>query len=417
MTANMPVAGLRSFLSEAPQTWEKKMLSLAPRADVVFEINLNAVQANFQTISAVVGPYVRVAAVVKSDGYGLGLIEITRALVTAGCDLLFVGDLHEALLLRSSKIGAAVAVLCDEFTRLRQYYRSDRLIPVVNNCGELDTISASGEAQIYFLNVETGFSRQGLTFNDIRRGYLCGTFKQHPPSVVMSHLACSDRVADATNVLQRNRFRAISDLLEPARYSLAASAGVWLGKAYHLDIVRVGSALYGLNNAGIQPNPLQPVVRLRAKILDVRNVPKGEAVGYGATFRTIRASRIAILGIGYKHGVPWACGNKIYVRLAEYSAPVIGRMSMEYAVVDVTDFPEALCGPGVFVELLGETFTVNDLAAAADVYPQEVLTRLGAGCTRRYVNDSSATAGFRAGQPVQTTGPISSRSCPELGPE
>lgn len=393
------------------------MLSLAPRANVVFEINLNAVQANFQIISAVVGPYVRVAAVVKSDGYGLGLIEIARALVAAGCDLLFVGDLHEALLLRSSKIGAAVAVFCDEFTRLRQYYRSNRLIPVVNNCGELDAISASGEAQTYFLNVETGLSRVGLTFDDVRRRYLWGTFNRHPPSVVLSHLACGDRVADAMNVLQRNRFRAISDLLKPARHSLAASAGVWLGKSYHFDMVRVGSALYGLNNAGIQPNPLQPVVRLRAKILEVRNVRKGEAVGYGATFRTVRASRIAILGIGYKHGVPWACGNKISVRFAGYSAPLIGRMSMEYAVADATDVPEALCGPGVFAEMLGENFTVNDLAAAADVYPQDVLTRLGAGCTRRYLNASYPAGESRAGQPMQATDPTTPRSSREVASE
>ncbi|WJI81106.1 MULTISPECIES: alanine racemase [unclassified Mesorhizobium] len=368
------------------------MLSLTRRTDVVLEVNLNAVQTNFQTILDVVGPYVRVAAVVKNDGYGLGIIEVSRALVAAGCDLLFVGDLHEALTLRSSKIDAAVAVFCDEFTRVRQYYRSNRIIPVVNNCGELDTISASAEPQTYFLNVETGFSRLGLTFDDVRRRYLCGTFKRHPPSVVLSHLACSDRVADAMNVLQKNRLHAISDLLKPAHCSISASAGVWLGEAFHLDMVRVGSALYGLNNAGIQPNPLQPVVRLRAKILDVRDVPKGEAVGYGATFRTARASRIAILGIGYKHGIPWACGGKISVRCAGYSAPLVGRMSMEYTAVDITDVPEGLCGPGIFVELLGENFTLNDLAAAADVYPPEMLMRLAAGCSRRYLNVPCATA-------------------------
>lgn len=374
------------------------MLSLAPSADVVLEIDLNAIQANFHTISTMVGPYVRVAAVVKCDGYGLGLIEIARALVAAGCDLLFVGDLHEALLLRSSEIGVEVAIFRPEFARIPQYHRSDRLIPVVNSCVELDTISASGEAQKYFLNVETGLSRGGLTFDDLRRRYLQGIFRRHPPSVVLSHLACSDRVADPVNVLQRNRFRAISNLLSPAHYSIAASAGVWLGKSYHLDMVRVGSALYGLNNAGIQPNPLKAVVSLRAKILDVLNVPKGEAVGYGATFRTVRASRIAILGIGYKHGVPWACGNKISVHFGGYSAPLIGRVSMEHTEIDITDVPEALCGSGTFVELLADNFTVNDLAAAADVYPQEVLMRLGAGCTRRYLHDFSPFAGFQDGQ-------------------
>ncbi|RWE79240.1 MAG: alanine racemase [Mesorhizobium sp.] len=362
------------------------MLSLVRPADVVFEINLAAIQANFQTISALVGPHVRVAAVVKSDAYGLGLVEIARALIDAGCDLLFVANLHEALLLRSSHIDAAVAVFCDEFARFGRWYRSNGLIPVVNNCAELDAINAAGETQTYFLNVETGFSRLGLAFVDVRRTYLSGAFEGHPPSVVLSHLACSEYVADATNVLQRNRFRAIYDLLKPARGSLAASAGVWLGKSYHFDMVRVGSALYGLNNAGIQPTPLQPVTSLRAKVLDMRTVARREAVGYGATFRTARISRVAIVGIGYKHGLPWTCANKISVRFSGYSAPLIGRISMEYIMIDVTDVPEALCGPGTFVELLGEDFTVDDLAGAAGVNPQEVLTRLGAGCTRRYLN-------------------------------
>ncbi|MER9683737.1 alanine racemase, partial [Mesorhizobium sp. M0184] len=170
---------------------------------------------------------------------------------------------------------------------------------------------------------------------------------------------------------------------------------VWLGERYHFDMVRVGSALYGLNNARIRPNPLKPVVSVKAKTLEARNVARGEAVGYGATFRTGRASRIAIVGIGYKHGLPWACANKISVRFAGYSAPLVGRVSMEYITIDVTDVPETLCGPGTNVELLGDDFTVDDLAATAGIHPQELLTRLGVGCARRYLNSSSASGGCR----------------------
>lgn len=368
------------------------MLSLAEPADVVFEIDLKAVQANFRTISALVGPHVKVAAVVKSDAYGLGMLEIARALANAGCDLFFVANLHEALLLRSSRIDRAIAVFCDEFARFGQFYRSENLIPLVNNGSEMDAIRATGEPQTYFLNVETGFSRLGLAFDDVRRFYLSGAFRQHPPAAMLSHLACSDCAADATNVLQKNRFRAIYDLLKPPFGSLAASAGVWLDKSYHFNMVRVGSALYGLNNAGIQPNPLQPVVRLRAKVLDIRTVARREAVGYGATFRTARNSRIATAAIGYKHGLPWSCANKISVRLGGYTAPVIGRISMEYIAIDVTDIPETVCGIGAFAEILGEDFAVDELAAAAGANPQEVLTRLGAGCTRQHLNASSPSA-------------------------
>ncbi|MER9684258.1 alanine racemase, partial [Mesorhizobium sp. M0184] len=150
-------------------------------------------------------------------------------------------------------MGAAVAVFCDEFARYGEHYRSNGLIPVVNNCVELDAISGAREPQTYFLNVETGLSRLGLAFDDVRRTYLGGIFKRRPPSVVLSHLACSERAGDAMNLLQRNRFQATSDLLKPTLLSLAASAGVWLGERYHFDMVRVGSALYGLNNARIRP--------------------------------------------------------------------------------------------------------------------------------------------------------------------
>ena len=116
--------------------------------------------------------------------------------------------------------------------------------------------------------------------------------------------------------------------MKPKLASLAASAGLWLGQSYHFGMVRVGSALYGLNNAGVHPNPLHPVVRLSARVLDIRDVPRREAVGYGATYRTKRASRLAILGIGYKNGLPWSCANRISVRFGNKSAPVIGRISM-----------------------------------------------------------------------------------------
>ncbi|MER9895776.1 alanine racemase [Mesorhizobium sp. M0119] len=371
-------------------------LSLVRPADVVLEIDLAAIRANFQNVSTLVGPQVRVAAVVKSDAYGLGLVNIARTLIDAGCDLLFVANLDEALLLRSSFSGIAIAVFRDEFDRFGTWYQSHDLIPVVNNCKELHAVSTAGEAQTYFLNVETGFSRFGLSVGDLQHKYLLRTLERYRPSIVLSHLACGECIWHAANVLQRDRFRAVYDLLKPTRGSLAASAGVWLGKSYHFDMVRVGSALYGISKAGAQTNPLQPVAKLRARILDMRNVPAGEAVGYGATFRTVRASRVAIVGIGYKHGLPWSCANKIFVRLAGYSAPLIGRISMEYMTIDITDVPAGRCSPGTFVELLTEDFTVNDLAAAAGVSPQEVLTRLGAGCTRKYLNLSSPSAAFTA---------------------
>ena len=360
------------------------MMFLRAVPDVVLEVSLDAVRANFLTVAAQVAPSVRTAAVVKSDAYGLGMVPVAKALVEAGCDFFFVANLEEALLLRSVCPQVPIAVFRDDLRRLSSFYRKHKLIPVVNNRSDLDILCSFDSRCTYFLNVETGFSRLGLGFDEMRRLYLAGTFVRNPPSAVLSHLACSDDVADPTNSLQKNRFLAACELIKPPRASLAASAGVWLDKSYHFDMVRVGSALYGLNNAGVQPNPLRPVVRLMARILEVREVARREAVGYGATFRPARRSRLATIGVGYKHGLPWPSANKISIQFGEFSAPLVGRVSMEYIMADVTDVPESLLRDDMFAEILGTDFTAGHLAEVTGANPQEILTRLGAGCPKRY---------------------------------
>lgn len=352
--------------------------------EVVLEVDLDAVRANFLTVAALVGPSVKAAAVVKSDAYGLGMVPVANALVEAGCDFFFVANLEEAVLLRSACPTVSIAVFRDDLQRQISGYREHNLIPVVNNRTDLDVLCASPGSCAYFLNIETGFSRLGLGFDDMRRLYLAGQFGSNPPSAVMSHLACSDDPIDPTNMLQKNRFLAACELLKPPRASLIASAGVWLDRSYHFSMVRVGSALYGLNNAGIQPSPLRPVIRLIARVLEVREVARREAVGYGATFRPARRSRLATIALGYKNGLPWSCANKISVRFAGFSSPLVGRVSMEYIVADVTDVPESFLHDDLFVEILGSDFTPDDLARVTGVNPQEILTRLGAGCPKRY---------------------------------
>ena len=279
-------------------------------SNAVLEVDLAAIQANFRTMRRLVDPAATVAAVVKSDAYGLGLLPVAEELHDARCDFFFVANFDEASRLRCVLPDASIAVLQDEVADFGQIYRSERLIPVANNERDVHAIGRHPLTRRYFLNVDTGFSRFGLTFAEARRLYFAETFRSKPPYGVMSHLACSDLAGDALNTLQRKRFSAVSDLLRPMIRTLSASAGVWLGRSYHSHMVRVGSALYGLNNAGVQPNPLVPVVHLSTKIVDVRGVSRNEAVGYGATYRTAREIRLGIAAIGYTQGLPWLCANK-----------------------------------------------------------------------------------------------------------
>lgn len=373
------------------------MLSSWVLGDAALEIDLAAVRRNFSTVSAMIGPGVLLGAVVKSDAYGLGMIPIADALRASGCKLFLVGNIAEAIQLRDHVSGADIAVLCAEFARHHEIHGRDGLIPVLNSAADVAVLTRLKHKQSFIVNVDTGLSRLGLSLPELRDLHLAGVFATHKPMALMSHLACGERAGDPANALQRRRFLAACDLVKPKLASLAASAGLWLGPSYRFGMVRVGSALYGLNNAGARPNPLQTVVRLGARVIAIREVPRREGVGYNATFRTQRATRLAILGIGYRHGLPWSCANRMSVRFAGHAAPVVGRISMEFIAADITDIPEPFCHVGAWASILDDEVGPEQLAQAAGVIPQEILMRLGGGCARRYVHLAAMNAAARAG--------------------
>ena len=205
----------------------------------------------------------------------------------------------------------------------------------------------------------------------------------------MSHLACADEPDSAMNALQRKRLLTTATTLPsitgPIRASLANSAGAFLGADYHLDMVRAGASIYGLNVLDQKINTMEQVVYLFAKILQVREIKKAASVGYGATHKVSQPSRITTVAIGYADGYPRAAGRlttKDERKLAttfigDAVAPVVGRVSMDLLTVDVSGVPETEARPGAFVELIGDRFNADNLADVAGTIGYEVLTRLG----------------------------------------
>lgn len=379
----------------------------APSGSAVLEIDLDAVCANYRTMTSLLGPDVITAAVVKSDAYGLGLEPIARTLWDMGCTSLFVANLEEALRLRAVCPFARIAVFHDDYVRFKRIYRLEDILPVINTAEEMDFHFRTAAADPYLLNVDTGFSRLGLSPSEVADFCRKGWFSRHPPRILISHLACSENASNTMNEVQKQRFETLRGLVRPVASSLVASAGAWLDRSFHFDLARIGSALFGLNNAAVHPNPLRCVLRLRARVLAVREVSAHEAVGYGATFRVCRNSRIAIVGIGYAQGLPWACAGRIFIRFGAHTAPVVGRISMEYVTVDVTDVPIELCGPGNWAYFLHDEFGVADLASEIGVNAQEIVMRLGSGCFRSYRQGSGAGADlfeFHKGLPAPETG-------------
>jgi alanine racemase len=258
------------------------------------------------------------------------------------------------------------------------------LIPVLNDPGQIaewERIAAACGGLPAMLHLDTGMARLGLTGREFNS--LAGKICRPGPigwQAVLSHLACADEPVHPLNSQQRSRFAALRCRMAGVRASLAASSGIFLGREYHFDLVRPGAALYGVNPQPGRPNPMRQIVRLRAKILQIQEVDAGQPVGYGATHKMATAGRLATVGVGYADG--WmrslagrGCGYIKGVRVA-----LIGRISMDLAVFDVSAVDPSIARPGGFIELIGGDYDVDAAAADAGTIGYEILTALG----RRY---------------------------------
>jgi alanine racemase len=204
----------------------------------------------------------------------------------------------------------------------------------------------------------------------------------------MSHLASADDPDAAQNGVQLSRFRTALAMLPPAPASLSNSAGVLLGKQYAFDLVRPGIALYGGNPRKDGENSFAVAALLSARILQLRRIDKGEGVGYGATFQTKRPTMLATLGLGYADGVLRSAGNKGAAALAGQRAPIIGRVSMDLTMLDVTDFAPADLSIGAEVEFFGDTIPLEEAARAAGTANYELLTAMRGRVPHRYTESA-----------------------------
>lgn len=337
-------------------------------------------------------PGTRGAAVVKADAYGLGARPIATALARAGCDTFFVATPDEGAALRRHIRDAAINVLHGVPPRTERFLERHRLTPVINDLGELARWRAHaarvGGADAV-VHLDTGLNRLGMPPDETERLIDDPTLAAGPRITWMSHLACADEPDHPMNAQQLARFRALLRRLPAGPATFAATSGILLGPAYHFDLVRPGYGLYGGNPVRGVP-PMRPVVRLAARILQVRRVDSPGTVGYGAGHRVSGSARIATVPVGYADGYFRGLGGRGIAVLDGKRVPVVGRISMDLATIDVSEVPDGRARPGDMVELIGETVTIDALAEAAGTIGYEVLTALGRRYPRRYVGDAVA---------------------------
>jgi alanine racemase len=375
-------------------------------AGAVLTVRLDAIQENWRRLALRAAP-AECGAAIKGDAYGLGVAPVATALWEAGCRTFFVARPMEGGELRAVLPRAAVIYVLDGlFPGQAEYYAREDLRPALIAHDEAREWAAFGRVYGHklpcALHVDTGINRLGFSvdalnalLNDER------TLSGLDLTLLMSHLACSDEPSHPLNLRQRQAFAMVRARLPGIRASFANSSGIFLGEGYVHDLVRPGIALYGGNPLPGQPNPMLPVATLEGTVLQTRELATGETVGYGATWRAERPSRIAVIGAGYKDGVPRALSSKApdgpaKAFLAGRRCPVIGRVSMDMMALDITDLPPESVRRGTKAELIGPNIAIDEVAHWAGTISYELLTRLGQRYARLYSGTESTTSGHRS---------------------
>ncbi|KQO59953.1 hypothetical protein ASF22_22505 [Methylobacterium sp. Leaf87] len=352
-------------------------------------IDLGAILRNYRAlITRASGA--RVAAVVKADAYGLGAGRVAPMLASAGCDTFFVAQVQEGIALRRDLPTTRILVLNGAAPGAEAACLAHRLEPVLNGWDAFEAWSRAariaglrGTCAVQF---DTGMARFGFALADAERLSARIASTDHMTvGLVMSHLACADTPEDPANPAQRDAMTALRPIFPTAAFSLAASSGIFLGSSYHLDLVRPGAALYGVAPVPGDANPMAPVVRLESRVVQVRTVPGGTGIGYGHAARAPGPMRLATLAVGYADGLPRSLSGRGSAWLQGLRLPVVGRVSMDSLVVDVSRAPEGAVAHGDFLDLIGPANGVDGVGKEAGTIGYEVLTSLGRRYARRYL--------------------------------
>lgn len=361
------------------------------RAGALLTVDLDAIRANYGLLRAQAGGAL-VAGIMKADAYGLGMARIAPVLAAEGCRVFFTAHLDEAIRLRPMiPADRAIYVLHGPMPGTADDFIAHGIAPVLNDAGQArEWIAAGrrlGRRLPAAIQVDTGMSRMGMSPADLEAlGDPAAWLREIEPAFLMSHLACADEAGHPMNAAQLARFEALRARFPSLPCSLANSSGVFLGSAFHYDIVRPGAALYGINPHPGSVNPMSAVAALQARIVQVRDVEDGAIVGYGARFTADGPRRIATIAVGYADGWLRALTNRGYAFVDGVRVPVAGTVSMDSITLDVSAIPRERIAPGLAVELLGPHQHVDEVAAQAGTIGYEVLTRLGSRFHRVYAN-------------------------------
>jgi len=368
----------------------------------VAEVDLGAIERNFQRVKAAVGPAVKVWGVVKADAYGHGAVAVARALEPS-CDALAVSLVEEGLELRGAGVRAPIVVL-GAFFELRQAdVLGARLTPVAYDLGDIERFAVAaarrGRRADVHVKIDTGMSRLGISTAELPS--VLAALNARPAlrlAGLCTHFASADVPEPEPTEEALRRFAGCLDLarregfLDLVNHAANSAAAVRFPAA-RLDAVRPGLALYGaMPSRHVTLPDLEPTLRLSTRVMALHDIPRGATVSYGGLWRAERPSRIATLPIGYADGYPRHVQGAVAL-IGGQRAPLVGAVCMDMLMIDVTDVPGAAVGAPVTLigRDGGQRITVDDLARWAGTVNYEILCGISKRVPRVFTHGAAAS--------------------------
>jgi alanine racemase len=362
-------------------------------ADAILRVNLNAIAFNWETL--VKHTEADCAAVLERNAYGCGIDQVAEALTKSGCRKFFVSNLADARRVRAAAPDAVIYVLHGLRAGAAPAFAKLGAQPVINSALELAEWDAFVSAQSWFggcaLNVDTGDNRLGLSMAEAVELSARLNRPNHDITLLMSNLAENDAADDAQSERkiehqierQIELFGELRRLYRGVPASLADASAILLRPKIHFDLVRADAALFGINPTPGSPNPMLPVVELRARILHVRDAVPGQNFVDAKPKRR----RFALVSIGQADGFPrsWHRKTKLQAVIGGHCCPVIAPSSFDLLAIDVTDLPDpGAARSGEMATLIGSAMTIDEVAKATRASGREVLSALGSRFHRVY---------------------------------
>ena len=356
----------------------KKSLKYLSQYGTVSYINKNNIIYNSNIIlkkskNKIISP------VIKADGYGIGAKALIKILIECGYKSFFLGNISEGIEIRKIDKNIELFILnCGHpfnFASIKKY----KLIPVINNLKDLKLWSQYSSKKYHcILNIDTGMNRLGINLQELDG--LSGTeyFKNINIKFIMSHFACAEDINNLMNKIQLEELLNCSKILKKIckkeiKTSICNSSGIWLGKEYLLDIVRPGAAFLGISPTLHIRNPLKEVISIYAQITQIRRVKKNDTIGYGRTLTIKKNTTIATLSIGYSNGLSRLLSNIGDVYIKDKKLKILGRISMDLTVIDISIFKNDEVKNGDIVEIFGPNRSLEEFAKMNKTIPYEIL--------------------------------------------